>query len=197
MELRAQLRPTVVLLVLLTILTGLAYPLGFTALAQLLFPAQANGSPIVEQGRVVGSSLIGQPFDDPRYFWGRLSATSPAPYTASASSGSNLGPLSDALLDAAKARREALRAADPGNGAPIPVDLVTASASGLDPHISPAAARYQAPRVARVRGIPLPQVGALIDRHTEGRQFGVLGEPRVNVLQLNRALDGHGRPASP
>src|SRR5262249_25099712 len=142
------------------------------------------------QGKPVGSTLIGQPFEDPRYFWGRLSATSPAAYTASASSGSNQGPLSDALVDAVKARRDALREADPGNDAPIPVDLLTASGSGLDPRISPAAARYQAARVARVRGIPVGQVTALIDQQTEGRQFGILGEPRVNVLALNRALDG-------
>src|SRR5690349_7972546 len=151
MEFRTQLRPALILLVLLTILTGLVYPLGFTGLAQLVFPVQANGSLIVDHGHAVGSSLIGQPFDDPRYFWGRLSATAPAAYNAAASSGSNLGPLSDALLDAVKARRDALRAADPTNSAPIPVDLVTASASGLDPDISPAAALYQAPRVARAR----------------------------------------------
>ena len=190
MELRAQLRPTVVMLLLLTIITGVAYPLALTGIAQLVFPAQANGSLIMEQGKPVGSTLIGQPFEDPRYFWGRLSATSPTPYTASASSGSNQGPLSDALLDAVKARRDALRAADPGNHDPIPVDLVTASGSGLDPHISPAAARYQAARVARVRGLPVAQVTAIVDQHTEGRQFGFLGEPRVNVLALNRALDG-------
>jgi K+-transporting ATPase ATPase C chain len=189
MDFRAQLRPAFLLLALLTLLTGLAYPLGFTALAQLVFPAAANGSLILDGGRPIGSSLIGQPFDDPRYFWGRPSATAPVPYNAAASSGSNLGPLSDALLDAVKARRDALRAADPGNVAPIPVDLVTASASGLDPHISPAAARYQAARVARVRGIPVAQVTSLADELTEGRQLGVLGEPRVNVLALNRALD--------
>jgi len=193
MEFREQLRPAVMLLVLLTLLTGLAYPLGFTGLAQLLFPAQANGSLITQQDRVVGSTLIGQPFDDPRYFWGRLSATAPSAYNAAASSGSNLGPLSDALLDAVKARRDALRAADPTNHAPVPVDLVTASASGLDPHISPAAAQYQAPRVARVRGMPVVAVRALIDQYTAGRQFGILGEPRVSVLELNRALDGQAR----
>ncbi|TMA57289.1 MAG: potassium-transporting ATPase subunit KdpC [Deltaproteobacteria bacterium] len=193
MEFREQLRPAVMLLVLLTLLTGLAYPLGFTGLAQLLFPAQANGSLITQQDRVVGSTLIGQPFDDPRYFWGRLSATAPSAYNAAASSGSNLGPLSDALLDAVKARRDALRAADPTNHAPVPVDLVTASASGLDPHISPAAAQYQAPRVARVRGMPVVAVRALIDQYTAGRQFGILGEPRVRVLELNRALDGQAR----
>ncbi len=189
MEFRAQLRPAFVMLVLLTILTGVAYPLGFTAVAQLVFPATANGSLIVEQGRAVGSSLIGQPFDDPGYFWGRLSATAPAAYNGAASSGSNQGPLSDALLDAVKARRDALREADPTNQASIPVDLVTASGSGLDPHISPAAARYQAARVARRRGIPLAQVEALIEQCTLGRQFGMLGEPRVNLLELNRSLD--------
>ena len=193
MEFREQFRPAVMLLVLLTLLTGLAYPLGFTGLAQLLFPAQANGSLITQQDRVVGSTLIGQPFDDPRYFWGRLSATAPSAYNAAASSGSNLGPLSDALLDAVKARRDALRAADPTNHAPVPVDLVTASASGLDPHISPAAAQYQAPRVARVRGMPVVAVRALIDQYTAGRQFGILGEPVVNVLALNRALDRQAR----
>jgi K+-transporting ATPase ATPase C chain len=189
MEFRAQLRPSLVILVLLTVLTGFAYPLGFTGLAQLLFPAQANGSLIVREGRLIGSSLIGQPFDEPRYFWGRLSATAPFSDNAAASSGSNQGPLSDALLDAVKARRDALRAADPANLAPIPVDLVTASGSGLDPHISPAAALYQASRVARAHGVPVARVRALVDQHTEGRQFGILGEPRVNVLALNLALD--------
>jgi K+-transporting ATPase ATPase C chain len=194
MKFRAQLRPSIILLALLTVLTGLVYPLGFTGLALLLFPEQANGSRIIDEGRTVGSTLIGQPFDGPRYFWGRLSATTPAPYNAAASSGSNLGPLNDALRDAAKARVDALHAADPDNPALIPVDLVTASASGLDPHISPAAARYQAPRVARVRGLPVAEVGALVERYTRGRQLGILGEPRVNVLELNRALDGHARP---
>ena len=192
MDLRAQFRPALVMLALLTVLTGLAYPLGFTALAQLLFPAQANGSLIMDGGRAVGSTLIAQPFDDPRYFWGRLSATAPFADNAAASSGSNQGPLSDALIDAAKARRDALRAADLTD-APIPIDLLTASASGLDPDVSPAAARYQVARVARVRGLPVAQVRALIDRHTEGRVLGVLGEPRVNVLALNRALDGQTR----
>lgn len=196
MELRTQLRPALVTLVLLTIVTGLAYPLAVTAIAQLAFPARANGSLVVVGGRIVGSSLLGQPFDDPRYFWSRLSATSPAAYNGAASSGSNLGPSSDALVDAVKARRDALRAADPGNAAPIPVDLVTASASGLDPHISPAAARWQAARVARVRGLPLARVAALVDRFTEGRQLLLLGEPRVNVLALNLALDALGTPIS-
>jgi K+-transporting ATPase ATPase C chain len=189
MDIRAQLRPTFVMLLLLTVLTGVVYPLGFTALAQILFPARANGSLVVDHGRVVGSDLIGQAFDDPRYFWSRLSATSPAPYNAASSTGSNLGPLSDALRDEIQARIDALHAADPGNTARIPVDLVTSSASGLDPHISPAAARYQAPRIARLRGVQLADVQALIDRYTEPRQLGVLGEARVNVLGLNRALD--------
>jgi K+-transporting ATPase ATPase C chain len=190
MEIRSQLRPTVVMLVLLTVLTGVVYPLALTAVAQLLVPARANGSLIVAGGRVVGSTLIGQPFDDPKYFWSRLSATSPSAYNAASSSGSNLGPLNDALRDAAKARVDALHAADPGNAAPIPVDLVTASASGLDPHISPAAARYQVARVARARGMGVGEVQALLEHYTEGRQLGILGEPRVNVLLLNRALDG-------
>lgn len=190
MEIREQFRPSLMMLTLLTVVTGIVYPLGFTAIAQLFFPVQANGSQVVVQGRPVCSALIGQPFDDPRYFWGRLSATAPAAYNAAASSGSNLGPMSDGLLAAVTARRDALRAADPGNAARVPVDLVTASASGLDPHISPAAARYQASRVARVRGLPLSAVSALIQHHTEGRQFGILGEPRVNVQWLNMALDG-------
>ncbi len=189
MELREQFRPALVLLLLLTIVTGFAYPLAVTAIAQLAFPARANGSLIVDDGKTVGSTLIGQPFDDPRYFWGRLSATSPAPYNAAASSGSNLGPLNDALVDAVKARRDALRSADPSNTVPVPVDLVTASGSGLDPDISPAAARYQAARVARVRGLRPDQVEGMIADCTSGRQFGILGEPRVNVVALNRALD--------
>jgi len=189
MELREQLRPTVVMLLLLTVVTGVAYPLLCTVVAQLVFPGRANGSLIMEQGKPVGSTLIGQPFEDPRYFWGRLSATSPAGYTASASSGSNQGPLSDALVDAVKARRDALREADPGNNAPIPVDLVTASASGLDPHISVASAEYQVGRVAKARGMEAAKVKDLVAKHTEGRQLGFLGEPRVNVLELNLDLD--------
>lgn len=173
----------------MTLLLGLGYPYAVTTLASLLFPAQASGSLIVRDGRAVGSALVGQPFDDPRYFWGRPSATAPMPYNGAASSGSNLGPLNPALADAVKARIATLRAADPGNGAPVPVDLVTASASGLDPHISPAAAAYQAPRVARVRGLDRAHVDALIAQHTEGRQLGFLGEPRVRVLALNLALD--------
>jgi K+-transporting ATPase ATPase C chain len=192
MGFRAQLRPAVVMLALLTVLTGLLYPFAVTALAQLLFARQANGSLVLEGGRTVGSALIGQPFDDPRYFWGRPSATAPAPYNAASSSGSNLGPLNDTLVEAVRARLAALRSVDPDNRTPVPVDLVTASASGLDPHVSPAAARYQAPRVARLRGLSLTEVHALIDRATEPRQLGILGEPRVNVLALNRALDAKG-----
>ncbi len=189
---KALLRPAVVLLALLTLLTGLLYPLAVTGLAQVIFPAQANGSLIrrAEDGQVVGSALIGQPFSDPRYFWGRPSATSPFPYNAAASSGSNLGPSNPALIDAVQARVAALRAADPGNTEPVPVDLVTASGSGLDPNISVAAALYQASRVAHVRGLDAAVVGQFIDRYTEGPQFGLLGEPRVNVLKLNLALDG-------
>ena len=185
----AQLRPAVVLLVLLSVLTGLVYPAIVTAIAQVVFPHQANGSLIVKDGKVVGSTLIGQPFDDPKYFWGRLSATAPFAYNAAASSGSNLGPLNPALTDAVKARVEALRAADPGNESPIPVDLVTASGSGLDPHVSPAAAQWQVPRVARARGLDPATVQALVEQHTEGRQWGFFGEARVNVLALNLALD--------
>ena len=191
-----QLKPALLSLLVLTILTGVVYPLIVTGLAQLLFPSQANGSLIVVDGKVVGSRLIGQPFDDPKYFWSRLSATSPAPYNGSASSGSNLGPLNDALTEAVRGRVDALRAADPGNTLPIPVDLVTASGSGLDPHISPAAARYQAARVARVRGLSEGQVLALVDQHTAGRQWGFLGEPVVDVLPLNLALDAFGGRSS-
>ena len=186
---RAHLYPAVALTLALTILLGVLYPLAITGLAQVLFPRQANGSLIVEGGRVAGSHLIGQPFDDPKYFWGRLSATSPFPYNAASSSGSNLAPTNQALIDAVKHRVTALRNVDRGNAAPIPVDLVTASGSGLDPHISVAAALYQAPRVARVRRMPEESVRRLIARHTEGRQFGILGEPRVNVLELNLDLD--------
>lgn len=188
---RTQLRPAIVLLALLTLLTGVLYPLAVTALAQAVFPAQAKGSLIVADGQVVGSTLIGQSFDQPRYFWGRLSATAPLPYNGAASSGSNYGPLNSALLEAAQARIDALKAADPANSAPVPVDLVTASGSGLDPHISPAAAAYQVARVARARGLEESVVQVLVTAHTEGRTFGFLGEPRVNVLLLNRALDAH------
>jgi K+-transporting ATPase ATPase C chain len=185
----AQLRPALVSLLLLTLLTGLLYPLAVTGIAQALFPYQANGSLLVQNGQVVGSELIGQNFTEPKYFWGRLSATGPVPYNAAASSGSNLGPLNEALFAATQARIDALKAADPENTAPIPVDLVTASASGLDPHISPAAAEYQVHRVAAARELDEAAVRDLVARHTEGRQFGFLGEPRVNVLRLNLALD--------
>jgi K+-transporting ATPase ATPase C chain len=185
----ALLRPAIVLFVLLTLLTGIVYPLLVTVLARLLFSAEAGGSLIQRDGRAVGSSLIGQNFADPGHFWGRPSATTPQPYNGTASNASNLGPLNAALTDAVKERIAALRAADSGNPAPIPVDLVTASGSGLDPHISVAAADYQAVRVARVRALPLPRVQALIAEHTAGRLLGVIGEPRVNVLELNLALD--------
>lgn len=182
-------RQSLLMLVLLTVLTGVAYPLLVTGLAQALFHRQANGSLVVKDGKAVGSTLIGQQFSDPKYFWGRLSATTPNPYNGGSSSGSNLGPTNPALTEAAKQRIAALRAVDPGNTAPVPVDLVTASASGLDPEISPAAAQYQVARVARLRGLPVARVAALVAAHTRGRQLGVLGEPRVNVLQLNLALD--------
>jgi K+-transporting ATPase ATPase C chain len=183
------LRPALVLFVLLSLLTGLLYPLAVTGVAQLAFHDAANGSLIVRDGQVIGSRLLGQPFSDPKHFWSRPSATAPMPYNAGASGGSNLGPLNPALIDAVKARIEALRAADPGNTAAVPADLVTASASGLDPHISRAAADYQAARVARARDLPETDVRALIERHTQGRWLGLLGEPRVNVLELNLALD--------
>jgi potassium-transporting ATPase KdpC subunit len=184
-----QLKPALVLFLLLTVLTGVVYPLAVTVVAQTAFAHQANGSLVFRGTDVAGSALIGQPFDDPKYFWGRLSATAPFAYNAAASSGSNLGPLNPALVDAVKARVDALRAADPDNHAPVPVDLATASGSGLDPHVSPAAARWQVPRVARARGLDSATVDALVTRNTEGRQWGFLGEPRVNVLALNLALD--------
>ena len=183
------IRPALTMLLLLTVLTGLVYPLTVTGLAQVFFPDQANGSLIVRDGKVIGSRLIGQHFGKPEYFWSRPSATAPFPYSAAASGGSNLGPTNPALIDASKVRVAALRAADPSNDSPIPVDLVTASGSGLDPHISPAAALYQAKRVARARGMDEAVVQTLIAEHTEERQFKLLGERRVNVLQLNLALD--------
>lgn len=182
------LRPALVLFFLLSIVTGLAYPLVVTGLAQVLFPSQAHGSLIFQNGSLVGSDLIGQNFSQPQNFWGRPSATSPMPYNVLASGGSNLGPLNPALADAVRGRIEALRAADPGNTAPVPVDLVTASASGLDPHISPAAARFQTPRVARARNLPVQTVQALVEKLTEQPLLGLLGEPQVNVLKLNLAL---------
>jgi potassium-transporting ATPase KdpC subunit len=183
------LRPALTVFIALSIITGLLYPGVVTGIASAVFPHQAAGSLIVRDGKAVGSELIGQPFSDPKYFWGRLSATAPMPYNAAASVGSNLGPTNPALTDAARARIDALRAADPDNKAPVPVDLVTASGSGLDPHISPAAAQYQAARVARVRGVPTAKVEALIAANTDGPGLGVLGEPGVNVLKLNLALD--------
>jgi K+-transporting ATPase ATPase C chain len=183
------IRPALVTFALLTIITGVVYPLAMTAVAQLLFPRQANGSLVVRDGETVGSTLIGQQFQRPEYFWGRLSATSPSPYRAAASSGSNFGPLSTHLQAAAQQRLEALRAADADAAEGVPVDLVTSSGSGLDPHISPAAAYYQAGRVARSRGMTIERIRALIDSNTEDRSLGFLGEPRVNVLLLNLALD--------
>jgi len=184
-----QLRPAITIFALLTIITGVIYPLVVTGIAQLAFPHQANGSLIEKDGVVIGSELIGQQFDDPNYFWGRPSATSPEPYNAASSSGSNLGPTNPALISAVEARVKALHAADPANTLPIPVDLVTASASGLDPHISVASALYQVHRVASARGLDEADVVALVDRYTEGRQFGFLGESRDKVLLLNLALD--------
>jgi len=186
---RTQLRPALIALAALTLITGLLYPLVVTGVAQVLFPRQANGSLIINDGKPVGSSLIGQPFDTSNYFWGRPSATSPFPYNAAASSGSNLGPTNAALMKAVQARIDALKTADPDNPLPLPVDLVTASGSGLDPHISPASAAYQVRRVARTRGMEEDVVRQLVSQHTEGRQLGILGEPRVNVLALNLALD--------
>jgi K+-transporting ATPase ATPase C chain len=184
-----QLRPAVVILVLMTLLTGVLYPLLVTGVARWVFPHQASGSVIDRNGKAVGSELIGQPFEDPNCFWGRLSATDP-PYNAGASSGSNCGPMNPGLTNAAKARLDALHKADPNNAAPVPVDLVTSSGSGLDPDISVAAALYQVPRVARARGLDEAKVRALVLRHMEDRQFGVLGEQRVKVLKLNLSLDG-------
>ncbi len=189
------LRPALFMLLVMTVLTGLVYPLAITGIAQAIFPRQANGSLIMVNGRAYGSSLIGQQFSDPKYFWGRLSDTGDFPYNAynaetlTGSSGSNYGPLNPALTKAAQARIDALWAADPGNNAPIPVDLVTSSGSGLDPNISVEAADYQIHRVAQARGMSEAAVKALVNQYTQGRQFGFLGEPRVNVLELNLALD--------
>jgi K+-transporting ATPase ATPase C chain len=189
MDMIRELKPALILLLIFTLLTGLIYPMAVTAIAQTVLSFRANGSFIERDGKAVGSQLIGQPFSSPKYFWPRPSATAPYPYNAAASSGSNQGPLNPALADAVAARIKALREADPNNTAPVPVDLVTASGSGLDPHISLAAAVYQAARVAAVRKLEPAAVQALIDEHTQGRQLGILGEPRVNVLELNLALD--------
>ena len=184
-----QFKTAIIFLVVFTVITGVVYPLIVTGIAQAFFHHQANGSLIVSNGKVAGSELIGQPFSDPSYFWGRLSATSPYPYNAASSSGSNYGPENPALQDEVQARIDALKAVDPDNTLPIPVDLVTSSGSGLDPDISIAAADYQINRVARYRNLTVEQVSALVKRFTTGRTLGILGEPRVNVLQLNLALD--------
>lgn len=186
---KAMIRPLVTIFVVLTLATGLAYPAVMTLIGQAVFPSQANGSLIEQDGKVVGSVLIGQSFDAPKYFWGRLSAKSPMPYNAAGSGGSNLGPLNPSLAAQAKARIAALRDAGTDMSQAVPVDLVTASASGLDPEISPAAAAYQIARVAKARSLPVGTVAQLVAANTAGRQFGVLGEPRVNVLRLNLALD--------
>ena len=183
------LLPSLRMLVALSVLTGIVYPLATWGIAQLAFPGAANGSLIIQNGKIAGSALIGQPFDDPKYFWSRPSATSPQPYNGAASSGSNLGPRNPALADAVSARIKALRAADPGNSAAVPGDLVTTSASGLDPEISPAAAQFQLGRVAKARGMPVDAVRELVEQNTQGRTLGLLGEPRVNVVRLNLALD--------
>jgi K+-transporting ATPase ATPase C chain len=190
MSMSRLIRNAVSMLLVMTLITGIAYPLVATGVAQVLFPHQANGSLIEKNGKPMGSELIGQSFDDPKYFWGRPSATAPQPYNGTASNGSNQGPSNPALRDAVQQRIDALRKADPGNTAPVPADLVTASGSGLDPEISPAAAQYQVGRVARVRHLNVAQVQDLVAKFTQGRQLGLLGEPRVNVLALNLALDG-------
>ena len=189
------LRPAITLFVLLSVITGIVYPLVVTGIAKAIFPGDAAGSLIVKNGKPVGSSLIGQNFTDPKYFWGRPSATSPQPYNGTASGGSNLGPLNPALVDAVKGRIAVLKAADPDKRLTIPADLVEASASGLDPDISPAAAAYQVERVARARGLKAEAVAALVAKYTEGRQWGLFGEPRVNVLELNLALDARAAGA--
>ncbi len=192
------IRPALSLLVSMTVLLGILYPLAVTGVARMVFPRRAEGSLLYRNGKLIGSSLIGQSFSAPKYFWGRPSATTPQPYNAAASSGSNFGPLNPALLDEIKANAKALRDADKGNLGPIPVGLVTSSASGLDPDISPAGAAYQAERVARARGIPLARVTALIASHEQDRLLGLFGEPRINVLELNLALDaGHGAGRTP
>jgi K+-transporting ATPase ATPase C chain len=188
------IRPAVTLFLIMTVLTGIVYPFAVTGLAQVLFHDQAAGSLVMVDGRAVGSRVIGQSFSDPKYFWSRPSATAPQPYNALASSGSNLGPLNRALTDAVGTRIAALKAADPANSLPVPVDLVTASGSGLDPDISIAAARYQTARVARIRGLDSEAVQSLIDAHARGKLLGLVGEPRVNVLELNLALDALRAP---
>ncbi|MFH1201651.1 MAG: potassium-transporting ATPase subunit KdpC [Candidatus Omnitrophota bacterium] len=188
---KGQIKQAILIFIVLSIMTGIIYPLFITGIAQVFFRNQANGSLIYRNGKPVGSSLIGQAFNDPKYFWGRVSATSPVSFNAASSSGSNLGPSNPVLLEAVKARIKALRLADSDNTTPIPVDLVTSSASGLDPHISLAAAYYQAPRIARLRGLSQDTIRILIAKHTSGRLFGIIGEPVVNVLELNLALDAY------
>lgn len=188
---KGQLKQVILIFIILSVITGIIYPLFITGIAQVFFRNQANGSLIYRNDKAVGSTIIGQQFNDPKYFWGRISGTSPVSFNAASSSGSNLGPSNPALLEVMKARVKALRAADPENKKPIPVDLVTSSASGLDPHISLAAAYYQAPRIARLRGLPQNTIKILIARYTSGRLFGLIGEPVVNVLELNLALDAY------
>ncbi|MCX5715101.1 MAG: potassium-transporting ATPase subunit KdpC [Candidatus Omnitrophica bacterium] len=187
--LRGQIKPAILIFLVLSIITGIIYPFFITGIAQVFFPGQANGSLIYQNGKPVGSALIGQGFNDPKYFWGRISATSPVSFNAASSSGSNLGPSNPALLEAVKARVKTLRVSDPNNKNPIPVDLVTSSASGLDPHISLAAAYYQVPRIARLRGLSQDTIKAFIVKYTSGRLLGFIGESVVNVLELNLALD--------
>jgi K+-transporting ATPase ATPase C chain len=193
----ALLRPAITLFVVLSVLTGIVYPLVVTGVGQLLFAQEANGSIVTAKGKPVGSALIGQQFSSPGHFWGRPSATGPQPYNAASSSGSNLGPLNPALTDAVKGRIEALKSADPGNTNPVPIDLVTASGSGLDPDISLAAAHYQASRVAKARNVPVAKVQALIEQHAQRPALGIFGEPRVNVLKLNLALDATATDGQP
>jgi K+-transporting ATPase ATPase C chain len=188
---REHIRPAILVFIILTIITGIVYPLFVTGIAQLFFHKQANGSLIYQNGKPIGSSLIGQFYDDPKYLWGRLSATSPIPFNSASSSGSNLGPSNPALIDAVKARIKALKAVDPENKSPIPVDLVTSSASGLDPHISLASAYYQVPRIARLRGLSQDTVESIVRKHTTGRLLGIIGEPVVNVLEVNLELDAY------
>lgn len=195
-DLKSLVRPALVSFALLAVVTGLIYPLALTGIAQVALPWQANGSLIEQDGKVIGSRLIGQSFDDPKYFWGRPSATAPLPYNAQASGGSNLGPSNPALIKTVEERMQALRAANPDAQGPVPMDLVTASASGLDPHISPEAALWQAKRVAKARGLPVPQVVELVRAHSEAPMLGVLGAPRVNVLELNLALDRLARQSA-
>jgi potassium-transporting ATPase KdpC subunit len=190
---RSQIKPAILVFLALTVITGVLYPLFITVMAQMLFYDKANGSLIYENGKAIGSVLIGQPFDDPQYFWGRPSSTSPLPFNAAASSGSNSGPSNPALIDSVKARIMALKTADPTDPGPVPVDLITSSASGLDPHISLAAAYYQVPRVARLRGLPQETVRSIVHQHACGRFLGLAGEPVVNVLELNLSLDACGK----